>query len=185
MLTIVVYCLEIMQHNTHILIKLIQTKTAILMRARESIMKKRLIIIATILTAFSSAMPGILSAHDGATGIVKERMDNFKATQGHLKAIGGLMRSGDYAAIIEHAQQIKAWADKMPDFFPEGSGGAPSAAKPRIWEDFDGFKAAAQSHANATQGIIDAANAQDMSALTAAFQATAGSCSSCHKVFKK
>ena len=185
MLTIVVYCLEIMQHNTHILIKLIQTKTAILMRARESIMKKRLIIIATILTAFSSAMPGILSAHDGATGIVKERMDNFKATQGHLKAIGGLMRSGDYAAIIEHAQQIKAWADKMPDFFPEGSGGAPSAAKPRIWEDFDGFKAAAQSHANATQGIIDAANAQDMSALTAAFQATAGSCGSCHKVFKK
>ena len=185
MLTIVVYCLEIMQHNTHILIKLIQTKTAILMRARESIMKKRLIIIATILTAFLSAMPGILSAHDGATGIVKERMDNFKATQGHLKAIGGLMRSGDYAAIIEHAQQIKAWADKMPDFFPEGSGGAPSAAKPRIWEDFDGFKAAAQSHANATQGIIDAANAQDMSALTAAFQATAGSCGSCHKVFKK
>ena len=174
-----------MQHNTHILTKLIQTKTAILMRARESIMKKRLIIIATILTAFSSAMPGILSAHDGATGIVKERMDNFKATQGHLKAIGGLMRSGDYAAIIEHAQQIKAWADKMPDFFPEGSGGTPSAAKPRIWEDFDGFKAAAQSHANATQGIIDAANAQDMSALTAAFQATAGSCGSCHKVFKK
>ena len=174
-----------MQHNTHILIKLIQTKTAILMRARESIMKKRLIIIATILTAFSSAMPGILSAHDGATGIVKERMYNFKATQGHLKAIGGLMRSGDYAAIIKHAQQIKAWADKMPDFFPEGSGGAPSAAKPRIWEDFDGFKAAAQSHANATQGIIDAANAQDMSALTAAFQATAGSCGSCHKVFKK
>ena len=174
-----------MQHNTHILIKLIQTKTAILMRARESIMKKRLIIIATILTAFSSALPGILSAHDGATGFVKERMDNFKATQGHLKAIGGLMGSGDYAAIIDHAQQIKAWADKMPDFFPEGSGGAPSAAKPRIWEDFDGFKAAAQSHANATQGIIDAANAQDMSALTAAFQATAGSCGSCHKVFKK
>ena len=53
------------------------------MRARENIMKKRLIIIATILTAFSSALPGILSAHDGATGIVKERMDNFKATQGH------------------------------------------------------------------------------------------------------
>ena len=71
-------------------------------------MKKRLIIIATILTAFSSALPGILSAHDGATGIMKELMDNFKATQGHLKAIGGLMGSGDYAAIIDHAQQIKA-----------------------------------------------------------------------------
>ena len=155
------------------------------MRAREKIMKKRLIIIATILTAFSSALSGILSAHDGATGIVKERMDNFKATQGHLKAIGGLMGSGDYAAIIDHAQQIKAWADKMPDFFPEGSGGAPSAAKPRIWEDFDGFKAAAQSHANATQGIIDAASAEDMTALTSTFRATADSCGSCHKVFKK
>ncbi|MBT6122502.1 MAG: cytochrome c [Candidatus Puniceispirillum sp.] len=148
-------------------------------------MKKRPIIIVTMLTAFSAAMPGILSAHDGATGIVKERMDNFKATQGHLKAIGGLMGNQDYAAIIEHAEEIKAWAVKMPEFFPEGSGGAPSAAKPRVWEDFDGFKAAAQAHATATQGIIDAANAEDMTALTAAFRATADSCGGCHKVFKK
>jgi cytochrome c556 len=148
-------------------------------------MKKRLIIIATVLTAVSAAIPGILSAHDGATGIVKERMDNFKATQGHLKAIGGLMRSGDYAEIINHAEQMKSWADQIPDFFPVGSDGAPSAAKPRIWEDFDGFKAAAQTHATATQGIIDAANAKDMTALTAAFRATADTCGGCHKVFKK
>ncbi|MGB1864100.1 MAG: c-type cytochrome, partial [Candidatus Puniceispirillum sp.] len=116
-------------------------------------MKKQLVILATLLITASATAPGILSAHDGATGIVKERMDNFKATQGHLKAIGKLMRSQDYAAIIEHAEQIKAWADKMPEYFPEGSGGAPSAAKARIWEDFDGFKAAAQTHATATQGI--------------------------------
>ena len=148
-------------------------------------MKKRLIIIATMLTAGAAVMPGMLSAHDGATGIVKERMDNFKATQGHLKAIGGLMRSQDYDAIIEHAEQIKNWADKIPEFFPAGSGGAPSAAKPRIWEDFDGFKAAAKTHANAAQGIIDAASAEDMTALTSAFRATADTCGGCHKAFKK
>jgi cytochrome c556 len=148
-------------------------------------MKKQLVILATLLITASATVPGILSAHDGATGIVKERMDNFKATQGHLKAIGGLMRSQDYAAIIEHAEQIKAWADKMPEYFPAGSGGAPSAAKARIWEDFDGFKAAAQTHATATQGIIDAAQAEDMTALTAAFRATADTCGGCHKVFKK
>jgi cytochrome c556 len=148
-------------------------------------MKKQLVILATLLITASATMPGILSAHDGATGIVKERMDNFKATQGHLKAIGKLMRSQDYAAIIEHAEQIKVWADKMPEYFPEGSGGAPSAAKARIWEDFDGFKAAAQTHATATQGIIEAAKAEDMTALTAAFRATADTCSGCHKVFKK
>jgi cytochrome c556 len=148
-------------------------------------MKKQLVILTTLLITASAIAPGILSAHDGATGIVKERMDNFKATQGHLKAIGGLMRSQDYAAIIEHAEQIKAWADKMPEYFPAGSGGAPSAAKARIWEDFDGFKAAAQTHATATQGIIDAAQAEDMTALTAAFRATADTCGGCHKFFKK
>ena len=148
-------------------------------------MKKQLVILATLLITASATVPGILSAHDGATGIVKERMDNFKATQGHLKAIGKLMRSQDYAAIIEHAEQIKAWADKMPEYFPAGSGGAPSAAKARIWEDFDGFKAAAQTHATTTQGIIDAAQAEDMTALTAAFRATADTCGGCHKVFKK
>ena len=148
-------------------------------------MKKQIVILATLLITASAAAPGILSAHDGATGIVKERMDNFKATQGHLKAIGGLMQSQDYAAIIEHAEQIKAWADKIPEFFPAGSDKAPSAAKARIWEDFDGFKAAAQTHATATQGIIDAAQAKDMTALTAAFRATADSCGGCHKVFKK
>ena len=148
-------------------------------------MKKQLVILATLLITASATVPRILSAHDGATGIVKERMDNFKATQGHLKAIGKLMRSQDYAAIIEHAEQIKAWADKMPEYFPEGSGGAPSAAKARIWEDFDGFKAAAQTHATATQGIIDAAQAEDMTALTASFRATADTCGGCHKVLKK
>ena len=148
-------------------------------------MKKQLVILATLLITASATVPGILSAHDGATGIVKERMDNFKATQGHLKTIGKLMRSQGYAAIIEHAEQIKAWADNMPEYFPAGSGGAPSAAKARIWEDFDGFKAAAQTHATATQGIIDAANAEDMTALTSAFRATADTCGGCHKVFKK
>ena len=43
--------------------------------------------IAAMLVIAGMAGAPHIAAHANATGIVKERMDNFKATQGHLKAI--------------------------------------------------------------------------------------------------
>ena len=123
-------------------------------------------------------------AHSGATGIVKERMDMFKKNQDNLKAIKSHIRSGDYESIVKLANEIRDWAVKMPEYFPEGSNEKPSEASPAIWADFDGFKSAAMKNETAAKQLIDAAKAEDQEAVVDGFKAVATSCKSCHQSYK-
>ena len=100
---------------------------------------KRLIFLLAfcVLSAFAFA-------HKGATGIVKERMDEFKASQQAIKQIFAATKSADLDAVVPLAEQIKTWAEMMPDYFPAGSDDSPSEAAPAIWTDFDGFPGGGQ-----------------------------------------
>ena len=144
-------------------------------------MKKLRVIVGFILFA----VPTTLSlAHSGATGIVKERMDMFKKNQGNLKAIKSHIGSEDYESIVNLADEIRDWAEKMPDYFPEGSNEKPSEASPAIWTDFDGFKNAAMKNETAAKQLIAAAKAEDQKAVVDGFKAVAASCKSCHQSYK-
>ena len=123
-------------------------------------------------------------AHSGATGIVKERMDMFKKNQGNLKAIKSHIGSEDYESIVKLADEIRDWAVKMPDYFPEGSNEKPSEASPTIWTDFGGFKNAAMKNETAAKQLIAAAKAEDQKAVVDGFKAVAASCKSCHQSYK-
>jgi cytochrome c556 len=123
-------------------------------------------------------------AHKGATGIVKERMDMFKRSQKNLKAIKFYIRSEDYGSIAKLADEIREWAIKMPEYFPDGSNVKPSEASPKIWEDFDGFKRAAMKNEMATTKLIVAAEAGDQTAVVDGFKALASTCKSCHQAYK-
>ena len=92
-------------------------------------------------------------------GIVKERMDMFKRNQKNLKAIKSHIRGEEYGSIAKFADEIRDWAVKMPEYFPEGSNIEPSEASPKIWEDFSGFKRAAMKNETATKKLIAAAEA--------------------------
>ena len=126
-------------------------------------------------------LSGVAIAHEGATGIVKERMDEFKASQQALKQIFAATKSADLDSVGPLAEQIKAWAERMPDYFPAGSDDSPSEAAPAIWTDFDGFRLAAARHAEAASGVISAANSGDVSATVTAARELAGTCKSCHQ----
>ena len=80
----------------------------------------------TILVIGSVAIPAL--AHKGAIGIVKERMDYFNRNKDNLKAIRGYLKKEDYQSIKPLALEIRDWAGKMHEYFPEGSGGSPSEA---------------------------------------------------------
>ena len=127
----------------------------------------------------------VSNATNNTADVINERKSFFKKSQQDIKSLYASIRSGNSDDIKTYSVSLAEWAAVMPEYFPEGSGGGVSDASAKIWEDFDGFKAAAQTHATATQGIIDAAKAEDMTALTAAFRATADTCGGCHKVFKK
>lgn len=123
-------------------------------------------------------------AHNGATGIVKERMDLFAQNKDNLKAIKAHLRGRDFGAIIPLATQIRDWAQKMPDYFPTGTGGKPSEASPEVWSDFRGFEAAATANYQAANDLILAAQSGNIEAARRAFKATASTCKSCHKSYR-
>ena len=144
-------------------------------------MQKSIILAILILT---SAAYGDAIAHSGAKGIVKERMDYFKASQDNLKKIRTHIRNENYASIIPLANSIASWSARMSDYFPAGSDTKPSEASPKIWSDFAGFTAAAQLNWVATISLAKAAEMGDRDAVINAFKDTAASCKSCHKTYR-
>ena len=123
-------------------------------------------------------------AHKGATGIIKERMDNFKASQIALKQIFAASKRNDFEAIVPLANQIKNWAEIMPTKFPSGSDGAPSEAAPAIWTDSKGFKLAAKENFEAAAFLGETALNGDAKATAKAIKQLAGTCKSCHKSYR-
>ena len=144
-------------------------------------MKKLRVIFSYILLAVPTTLA---LAHSGATGIVKERMDMFKKNQNNLKAIKSHIRSENYEYIIKLAAEIRDWAVKMPQYFPEGSNEKPSVASPAIWLDFSDFKNAAMKNETTAKQLIAAAKAEDQKAVVDGFKAVAASCKSCHQSYK-
>lgn len=104
-------------------------------------------------------------AHKGATGIVKERMDNFKASQMALKQILAASKHNDFEVIVPLANQIRNWAEIMPAKYSSGSDGPPSEAAPAIWIDFEGSKSAAKEN-------FEAASLSELAALNGDSKAT-------------
>ena len=144
-------------------------------------MKKLIIVAILILT---SATFGNAIAHSGATGIVKKRMDYFKASQINLKKIRVHISNENYEPIITLANSIASWSAKMPDYFPKGSNINPSEASPKIWSDFEGFTVAAQLNWEATISLAKVAEMGDRDAVINAFKDTVASCKSCHKTYR-
>ena len=131
------------------------------------------------------AFPLVSDAHQGASGIVKERMDRFSNAKDQLKQIKKALSADDFATVLNTASSLREWASVMPDYFPEGSGMAPSEASPRIWEEFESFKVAAKNHEEAAIMLMEAADANDKDTSISAFKALAGTCSSCHRQFRQ
>ena len=124
-------------------------------------------------------------AHDGAEGVVKERMDRFKENKKAMKAIKGNL-TGDTAIIAQKASGIEAWAKDMVNFFPEGSTQPPSEALPAIWKEFDRFIDLARANEKAAANLKNLAQSgADTSALSGAFRSLGKTCKDCHNDYKE
>lgn len=143
------------------------------------IVLKFVLVVILAATGFHPAL-----GHEGATGIVKERMDLFARNQANLKAIGVHLRQGDLAASVPLTVEIRDWAERMAEYFPEGSGGKPSEAAPAIWADFVGFTNAAMANRLAADALVKAAEAGDAGEAVKAFKSLAATCKSCHRSYR-
>jgi len=135
-----------------------------------------------ILAATTTTMIG-LTGFGAMAGVIEDRKANFKANNAAMRAIAAALSSGDFDTIAAEAGKIAAWAEVMPDYFPEGSD-AGTSARPEIWPDFSGFKDAAEANHSAARDLITVAANQDADAAQQALQTLGASCKSCHQKFK-
>lgn len=97
------------------------------------------ILLAGAMTAFG---------HNGATGIIGERMMGMMMLSDQIKELAPIADAAtpaDAETVIAAAEMIAMHAGPaMTDLFPEGSIEAPSEARPEIWERWQEFSAHAE-----------------------------------------
>lgn len=144
-------------------------------------LKRVLLALGAVLLVSGSAVLG----HEGATGIVKERMDDMKAIGGSLKRIGDRIRSKrDLAAVAADAEKIAAAAARMPSLFPKGSHDGHTEATPAVWQKWPDFVASSQSLKEASVALAAAARSGDAAKVSEQLRLVSRSCGSCHDTFR-
>ena len=141
-------------------------------------------LMASCVLVLLAGLATLADAHQGASGIVKQRMDNFAESQKHLKSIIGYAKTGQFDEVERLAGYLASWGEQMPEYFPEGSLQKPTQARPEIWQDFSKFVAKAEIFRQSAITIGEAAALQDQTSLNDAIKNTANSCKSCHQDFR-
>ncbi len=155
-------------------------------------MPKFIILAAAALLTVANLQPAGLGAHEGATGIVKERMDAMKSLGDAMKRLAAMMKGEaayDGYAIARDADLLaRHGGEAMTKLFPAGSTQHPTEALPAIWEDWSGFEALAREMQTAAAALGQAAQAGGAEPSKAAmrhFRDTARTCKACHDDFRE
>lgn len=137
----------------------------------------------------TALLPSFASAHSGATGIVKERMDSMKEMGDTMKVMGDMVkgkRPFQVEAFVEGSKVVSKHSPNIPSQFPEGSGGGKSEALPRLWKEWDQFEAMAKRTTEEAEKLGELSmNGADPRSLKKQFIKLGKSCKSCHTDYRK
>ncbi len=155
--------------------------------------RRRLVPAAAVFALFTWASAGLLpavpaSAHEGATGVVKDRMETMKSMRDDVKAVAAGLK-GEQAYDPEFVRQAAArirdhGGEAMTRLFPEGSMGRPSDANAEVWQQWPRFEALARRLSKEADALAAAADDPAGDGGTA-FQALTATCKACHDVFRE
>jgi len=147
------------------------------------------VVTAGLATALVASLAGHAMAQSAALKAANDRHEHFEQLGKNFKAVkDSLDGKPDRAVIVRNANAIKTASDRLPTWFPQGSGKEvrpKSEALPKIWSDPAGFTAAAAKLKVEAGKLAQVSAKGDVSAVRAQFQATAGACSGCHKVYRE
>jgi cytochrome c556 len=151
---------------------------------------QKLMVMVCVSVGVAICATAAISAEDLAAA-VKERRDLMKKTVAPAAKLGGQMIKGvepfDAAKAAKAMSDISAVPDKYVTLFPKGTEHgaiADSEALPKIWEDFDNFKALAMKLKDASARAAGAA-AQGKGTFTAAFNDMTKVCKECHETYRE
>lgn len=132
-----------------------------------------------ILGAIALSMLGVVAmAHNGATGVVMERMMSMSAMRNVMRDLAPMMQGQvpfDGITVQEAAAVLQSHAgDQMLALFPEEPIPAASFAKPELWQNWDRFAALSAELKLYSEGLaLAAANGLEAPAPVASAEASA------------
>ena len=136
-----------------------------------------------------AAAPGGQVQQLSAADAPKARHDYFEEFGDATKAINRELKGSSPSAetIQRHAAYLHAQAQRLPGWFPAGSG--PDAhprtrAKAEVWSDPEGFARASQAFLAATQRFDAAARSGNVAAVQGALPDLQSSCKGCHDRYR-
>lgn len=148
-------------------------------------MKRTYVWLAAIVAASASASFAAL-AHEGASGVVKERMDLMEAIGNDFKEIGQRLQANrNLPSIAERARRIEERSARIAALFPPGTLDRPTDARPVIWERWSEFEARARGLRDASAELAEAAPSGNPKLVSDRFKALTRSCNACHDDFRR
>lgn len=150
----------------------------------------KLVILVISVFSFLLVFPLSTSvAHDGATGIVKERMEAMKDISSRMKSIAKMIKGEEplnAARLSLMATEIENHGgEAMIAKFPKGSIHGPSEAVPAIWEDWNEFQKLAFELSRKSKALATEITTNPNQLPVDAFKVLAKNCKSCHDDFRK
>ena len=126
-------------------------------------------------------------SHQGATGIIKERMDKFQESKNLMRTINKSLRNNDFNVIAQSAEKLNKWANEMDKYFPKGSEASTSnksEASSNIWSEPEYFKKAIKRFEISSAGLIKISKNKNIDKTVSSFREVAASCKGCHQKFR-
>ncbi|MGI9449896.1 MAG: c-type cytochrome [Geminicoccaceae bacterium] len=147
------------------------------------------VLIGLTLTVAIGGTASWVSAHSGAKGVMKERMDMMKGMADAMKAMGAMFKGEapfEPAIVMEKATFLVDHATKIPEMTPEGSNDHPSEALPIVWQEWDGYVTSAAELADEGKKLVKiTSNGADLDAARAQYVKVGKTCGTCHDRFRK
>ena len=140
-----------------------------------------------VLILFFITFPFFSYSNEGATGIIKERMEKFQESKNLMRTIHKSLSDNNFNLITDSAEKLNKWANEMHEFFPKGSEASisnKSQASDNIWSDAEGFKKAIKTFENTSAKLIKISQNQNIKDTVSSFREVAASCKGCHKQYR-
>ena len=140
-----------------------------------------------VLILFLISFPFFSYSHEGATGIVKERMDKFQESKNLMRTINKSLSDNNFDVITQSAEKLNKWANEMHEYFPKGSEATSSnksQASADIWSNPEGFKKTVKKFEIASAKLIKISQNKNIDDTVSSFREVAASCKGCHKQFR-
>lgn len=144
------------------------------------------VLAAMLVCVWSIAGGDAASTHElSAEAAVDARHSGFKKMGAALKAITEHLKteSPDASALTAPLQALLVLAEKVPHWFPAGSG-AETDALPNIWTDRARFDGLASELVAEVKRLAATVAANDMAAVRAQAKRTGAACSACHRSYR-